>query len=107
MGGARDPNATLAALYSLSRMEKLDLMGSMNTPLPLSYMDLMANSWEIIGNFMYPVDAYRRLLDLVRAGMLDINVIHPRTFPLSVLPDAIEAAATAGSLECVVGSPLA
>jgi len=56
---------------------------------------------------MYPVDAYRRLLDLVRAGMLDINVIHPRTFPLSVLPDAIEAAATAGSLECVVGSPLA
>ena len=51
---------------------------------------------------MYPVDAYRRLLDLVRAAMLDINVIRPRTFPLSVLPDAIEAAATAGSLECVV-----
>ena len=51
---------------------------------------------------MYPVDAYRRLLDLVRADMLDINVIHPRTFPLSALPDAIEAAATTGSLECVV-----
>ncbi len=82
VGGARDPNATLAALYSLHRMGRLVLMGSMNTPLPLSYMDLMANGWEIIGNFMYPVDAYRRLLDLVRAGMLDINVIHPRTFPL-------------------------
>ena len=49
----------------------------------------MANSWEIIGNFMYPVDAYRRLLDLVRAGMLDINMIRPRTFQLSALPDAI------------------
>jgi alcohol dehydrogenase len=51
---------------------------------------------------MYPVDAYRRLLDLVRAGMLDINVIRPRTFPLRLLPDALEAAARAGSLECVV-----
>jgi len=102
VGGARDPNATLAALYSLRRMGRLVLMGSMNTPLPLSYMDLMVNSWEIIGKFMYPVDAYRRLLDLVRAGMLDINVIRPCTFPLSVLPDAIEATATAGSLECVV-----
>lgn len=62
VGGACDPNATLAALYSLCRMGRLVLMGSMNTPLPLSYMDLMASSWEIIGNFMYPVDAYRRLL---------------------------------------------
>ena len=33
VGGARDPNATLAALYSLHRMGRLVLMGSMNTPL--------------------------------------------------------------------------
>jgi alcohol dehydrogenase len=49
-------------------------------------MDLMLNSWEIIGNFMYPVDAYRRLLDLVRAGLLDIDAIRPHTFPPNALP---------------------
>jgi len=80
-------------------------MGSMSSSLPLSYMGLMANSWEIIGNFMYPVHAYRPLLDLVRTGLLDIDVIRPRTFPLSALPEAMEAASTAGSLECVVVQP--
>jgi alcohol dehydrogenase len=32
-------------------------------------------------------------------------LIRPRVFPLTALPDAMEAAATAGSLECVVVQP--
>jgi alcohol dehydrogenase len=40
VGGARHPNATLAALRSLRRGGSLVLMGSMSTSLPLSYMDL-------------------------------------------------------------------
>lgn len=39
-GGARHPNATLAALCSLRRRGRLVLMGSMSASLPLSYMDL-------------------------------------------------------------------
>jgi alcohol dehydrogenase len=105
VGQARDPNATLAALRSLRRGGRLVLMGSMSAPLPLSYMELMANNWEIIGQFMYPADAYRRLLDLVRASLLDIRAIRPRVFPLSALPEAMQAAAAAGSLECIVVQP--
>src|SRR5882724_3623563 len=105
VGQARDPNATLAALRSLRRRGRLVLMGSMSAPLPLSYMELMANNWEIIGQFMYPADAYRRLLDLVRAALLDITPIRPHVFQLNALPEAMEAAATAGSLECVVVQP--
>jgi alcohol dehydrogenase len=105
VGQARDPNATLAALRGLRRGGRLVLMGSMSAPLPLSYMELMANNWEIIGQFMYPADAYRRLLDLVRASLLDIRAIRPRVFPLSALPEAMQAAAAAGSLECVVVQP--
>jgi alcohol dehydrogenase len=105
VGQARDPNATLAALRSLRRSGRLVLMGSMSSPLPLTYMELMANNWEIIGQFMYPADAYRRLLDLVRAGLLDVSPIRPLVFPLSALPQAMEAAATASSLECVVVQP--
>ena len=80
-------------------------MGSMSAPLPLTYMELMANNWEIIGQFMYPADAYRRLLALLRIGRLDISPIVPKVFPLAALPEAMAAAATAQSLECVVVRP--
>ena len=105
VGQAGDPNATLAALNSLRRGGRLVLMGSMTAPLPLSYSDVMRNNWEIIGQFMYPAGAYRRLLDLLRTGLLDISPIRPRVFPLAALPEAMEAAAAADNLECVVVQP--
>jgi threonine dehydrogenase-like Zn-dependent dehydrogenase len=77
VGQAQDANATLAALHN-----RLVLMGSMTTPLPLPYGEIMRNNWEIIGQFMYPSHAYRSLLGLLRAGLLDISAIRPRRFPL-------------------------
>ena len=105
VGQAGDANATLAALYSLRRGGRLVLMGSMTTPLPLSYSDVMRNDWEIVGQFMYPAVAYRRLLGLMRAGLLDISAIRPRCYPLAALKEAMEIAETAGNLECVVMQP--
>jgi alcohol dehydrogenase len=105
VGQARDPNSTLAALHSLRRGGRLVLMGSMTTDLPLPYTAVMLNSWEVIGQFMYPASAYRRLLDLLRSRLLDISAIRPRVFPLADLPMAMEAAATAGNLECIVMQP--
>ncbi len=105
VGQAADPNATLAALHSLRRGGRLVLMGSMIHDLPVPYTTLMLNSWEILGQFMYPADAYRRLLDLLRSGLLDISPIRPRVYPLAALPEAMEAAAAAGNLECVVVQP--
>jgi alcohol dehydrogenase len=102
VGAARDPNMTLAALRSLSREGRLVLMGSMTVPLPIPYTEVMLNCWEIIGHFMYPRDSYRRLLNLMRIGQLDLNVIQARVFALEALPEAMDAAATAASLECVV-----
>jgi alcohol dehydrogenase len=89
----------------LRRGGRLVLMGSMTVPLALSYSDVMRNNWEIIGQFMYPAGAYRRLIGLVRTGLLDIAPIRPRCFPLAALPEAMEASATAGNLECVVVQP--
>ena len=45
------------------------------------------------------------LLDLLRSGLLDIRAIRPRAFPLARLPEAMEAAAHANNLECVVVKP--
>ncbi|HXT79280.1 MAG TPA: zinc-binding dehydrogenase [Acetobacteraceae bacterium] len=105
VGQAGDANATLAALNSLRRGGRLVLMGSMTTPLPLSYSDIMRNNWEIIGQFMYPAGAYLRLIGLLRAGLLDINPIRPLVFALADLRKAMDAAADAGNLECVVMRP--
>jgi alcohol dehydrogenase len=105
VGQAHDPNSTLAALHSLRRGGRLVLMGSMTIDLPLPYTSVMLNSWEIIGQFMYPASAYLRLLDLLRGGLLDISPIRPRVFPLAALREAMEAAATARNLECIVMQP--
>jgi alcohol dehydrogenase len=105
VGQARDPKATLAALHSLRRGGRLVLMGSMTTDLPIPYTAVMLNSWEILGQFMYPASAYRRLLELLRCGLLDISAIRPRVYPLAALPEAMDAAAKAGNLECIVMQP--
>jgi alcohol dehydrogenase len=102
VGQARDPASTLAALHGLRRGGRLVLMGSMTTDLPVPYTTLMLNSWEIIGQFMCPAGAYRRLLDLLRSGLLDISPIQPRVYRLAALAEAMEAAATAGNLEYIV-----
>jgi len=105
VGNAADPNATLAALHSLKRGGRLVLMGSMTTPLPVPYTMMMLNSWEILGQFMYPASAYRRLLELVRSGLLNLSPFQPQLYPLADLPQAMEAAANSGNLEYVVMQP--
>ena len=80
-------------------------MGSMTTPLPIPYTLMMLNGWEILGQFMYPASAYRRLIELLRSGLLDVSAIQPRVYPLAELPQAMEAAASAGNLEYVAMRP--
>jgi alcohol dehydrogenase len=77
----------------------------MSVDLPIPYTAVMLNSWEILGQFMYPVSAYRRLLDLLSSGLLDISAIRPLVYPLAALPEAMEVAAKAGNLECIVMQP--
>lgn len=102
VGRATDAQATLSALRSLRRGGRLVIMGSMNVPLFISYGEVMVNNWEVIGNFMYASSAYRRLLDLIRAGAFPLGATKVTTFSLRNLPEAIEAAARSRGLECTV-----
>ena len=105
VGNAQDANATLAALRALRRGGRLALMGSMGVPLPISYLEVMLNNLEIVGRFMYPRDVFRRLCDLAWSGLLNIDAIRTRSFALDALPAAMEAAAHADGLECIVVKP--
>jgi hypothetical protein len=44
-------------------------------------------------------------LGMLQAGLLDIRAIRPVAFPLAALPKAMDAAAAASNLECVVVRP--
>lgn len=102
VGNAKDPNSTLAALFSLVPGGRLVIMGSMAVDLPVPYTYVMINSWSIMGNFMYPKDAIRKMLELVKSGQLSIDVIKPLVFPMAELNKAMDAAAGAGNLENVM-----
>ncbi|WP_087750625.1 zinc-binding dehydrogenase [Paraburkholderia caledonica] len=102
VGNARDPNMTLAALRALAFGGRLVLMGSMAVPLPIPYTEVMLNGWEILGQFMYPRTAYAQLLTLIGSGLLSADGIRAVEFPFSDVPNAIDAAATAPSAQCVV-----
>jgi alcohol dehydrogenase len=102
VGQADSPNGTLPVLNSLSRGGRLVLGGSMTVPLPISYGNLLRNNWEIIGNFMYPPEAYRTLMSLIRAGKVDLEKINIINFGLADLDQAIDAASTKRGLDCTV-----
>lgn len=102
VGGASDPRSTLAALKSLHRGGRLVLMGSMTSPLPIPYGELMANDWEVIGNFMYRAGAFRTLASLTRARLLDLDKVNVRTFPMGELPQAMDHAAKMRGLDCTI-----
>jgi alcohol dehydrogenase len=105
VGGAKDPNSTLAALNALRREGRLVLMGSLRVDLPIPYLQIMLKSIEIIGNFMHKADAFRNVLALAHAGRLDFGAMKAKTFPLSDLIPAMDAAGAAGSLEQIVMVP--
>ncbi len=102
VGNAKDPNSTLAALFSLLPGGRVVIMGSMAVALPIPYTYVMINSWSILGNFMYPRDATRKMLELIKSGQLPIGIIEPKVFKMAELEEAMDAAASAGNLENVM-----
>lgn len=102
VGRAADPSSTLAALGALHRRGRLVLMGSMHVPLPLDYAQVLANQWEILGHFMYAPEDLRRLVGLVRGGLLDLQRVRLRSFGFDRLPAAMDAAASMSGLDATV-----
>lgn len=102
VGNASDPSMTLACLRSLRHAGRIILMGSMSVPLPIAYTELMLNSWAIIGNFMYPPEAYRKVLNFFRAGLIPPDAITPIIYGLGDIRVAMNTARQASGLQSVV-----
>jgi alcohol dehydrogenase len=105
LGSARSTSTTLSSLRALKRGGRLVVMGSAEVPLEISFRELLANDWEIVGQFMYERYAPGQLAALAAAGLLDLGKINVKTFRLDQFRQAVEAAASMQGLDLTAVLP--
>jgi alcohol dehydrogenase len=105
LGAARSTSTTLSCLRALRRGGRLVLMGSAEVPLELSFREMLANDWEVVGQFMYAREAPGQLAKLVAEGLLDLGKITVTAFGLADFRQAIEAAALMQGLDLTAVVP--
>src|SRR6202042_1707351 len=83
LGAAKSTSTTLSSLRALKRGGRLVLMGSAEVPLEISFREMLANDWEVVGQFMYSRQAPGQLAQLAAEGLLDLKTIVVTTFKLA------------------------
>src|SRR5882724_5111951 len=105
LGAAKSTATTLSSLRALKRGGRLVLMGSAEVPLELSFREMVANDWEVVGKFMYARTAPGQLAALAAEGLLDLSKISVTTFSLADFERAVEAAALMQGLDLTAVVP--
>jgi alcohol dehydrogenase len=105
LGGAKSTSTTLSSLRALKRGGRLVLMGSAEVPLELSFREMLANDWEVVGQFMYDRTAPGQLAALAASGLLDLAKIKVKAFKLADFKQAVEAAAAMQGLDLTAVVP--
>jgi alcohol dehydrogenase len=105
LGAAKSTSTTLSSLRALKRGGRLVLMGSAEVPLELSFREMLANDWEVVGQFMYDRTAPGQLAALAADGLLDLTKIVVTTFKLADFRQAVEAAALMQGLDLTAVVP--
>jgi len=95
-----------AAILAVSPGGRIVLMGGVRSDLALNYNMLMHKELTLRGAWMYPRDAIPRMVQLVRAGLIDLAQFELTEFALGDANDAVaHAAANAGPRQLTVLRP--
>ena len=105
LGAARSTSTTLSSLRALKRGGRLVLMGSAEVPLEISFREMLANDWEVVGQFMYERTAPGQLAALAADALLDLKKIVVTTFRLADFRQAVAAAALMQGLDLTAVVP--
>jgi alcohol dehydrogenase len=105
LGSAKSTSTTLSCLRALKRGGRLVLMGSAEVPLELSMREMLANDWEVAGQFMYDRQAPGQLATLVAEGLLDLRKIQVTAFKLADFARAVDSAALMQGLDLTAVVP--
>ncbi|UJR07391.1 hypothetical protein I4U23_011677 [Adineta vaga] len=105
IGGTSTSEPTVACLKALRRNGIAVFVGSVFSPLPISYMDVMHKQLDIRGSWMFSQEMFGNLIRLVTSGVVDLNKIKVHTFPLDQVNEAISKASTLKGLDWVIVEP--
>ncbi|WP_407149725.1 zinc-binding dehydrogenase [Bradyrhizobium sp. ORS 86] len=105
LGAAKSTSTTVSSLRALRRGGRMVLMGSAEVPLEISFREMLANDWEVVGQFMYDRTAPGQLAGLAAEGLLDLRKINVATFRLADFRRAVDAAAMMQSLDLTAVVP--
>ncbi len=93
-------SAVRTAAMTVREYGRIVLMGGVGMlggdDLALPYPWLMRNNITLKGQWMYPPSANTLMINLVRAGLLDISTVETTAFPLDQANEAVAHAAAAG-----------
>lgn len=102
IGGSTSAYSTKVSLNALKPYGQLVLMGSMLAPLDIDYNLVLLNNWEIKGNFMYSRADYYALINMIKAGLIDLTRIESKVFNMNDIEQAIDSAGQMQGLSNVV-----
>ena len=106
------PAATAAqvqsAISSVRPNGRVVLMGGLRAtaPLSLAYDWIMRHNITLRGQWMYPPSAPRQMVNMIRAGLIDLDAYKITSFPLAEVTRALDHAAEhAGPFDVTVLTP--
>ncbi len=97
LGQTQDAVPTRRGILAVRPNGTAVLMGGVNADIEIPYGHAMHNNIVIRGQYMYPQHAPLLLAGLIRAGLLRLDVLSTRVFPLEEVNSAIRYAHDHGS----------
>jgi alcohol dehydrogenase len=95
-----------AAVLAVSSRGRVVLMGGVRSDLALNYNVLMHKEISLRGAWMYPGDAIPKMVEMIRAGLIDLAQFDLTEFGLDAANNAVaHAAANAGPRQLTVIRP--
>ena len=81
-----------AAVKALRICGRLIVMGGVEGEISLPYLGLLVRNVEVRGRFMYEPDAPPKLIRMIERGLLSLHRLQTKTFPLTGIKKALDAA---------------
>ena len=92
--GGGDTSGVLSAIRALKMGGRVTLMGGLEEPIALPYVEIMTKRLVIKGNFMYPSYAPANIVKMIQSGMINLDMIDVEIFQLQNIQEAVKSAST-------------
>lgn len=90
--GGGSTNSILSSMRALKNKGRVALMGALQEPINIPYVEIMVKELTIKGNFMYPQTAAGEITRLIQAGLIDWDLLDIKTFELDNGAEAVREA---------------